>query len=103
MPGLRKYAIGWYRKVFGAPAGSNIRDEGLDTVLDGDSAVALSEAGIDSHAVQIAEGPRGIVASATGLALAGRRATAFLTGPDIAAAREYARDPGTRQLTGQQP
>jgi pyruvate-ferredoxin/flavodoxin oxidoreductase len=120
MPGLRNIAIHWYRKVFGAPAGSDIRDEGLDTVLDGNSAVALTEAGIAGHAVlggsfpsadadavwlgelehgntnlfgealtaQSAEGPRGIVAAATGLALAGRRATAFLSGPDIAAAQD---------------
>jgi pyruvate-ferredoxin/flavodoxin oxidoreductase len=120
MPGLRNVAIHWYRKTFGAPAGSDIREEGLDTVLDGNSAVALSEAGIASHVVlggafpssdadavwlgelgqgnanlygetlaaQTAEGPRGIVAAATGLALAGRRATAFLSGPDIAAAQD---------------
>ncbi len=60
MPGLRNIAIHWYRRVFGAPAGSDIRDEGLETVLDGNSAVALSEAAIASHAVQTAEGPRGI-------------------------------------------
>ena len=120
MPALRDFAIHWYRKTFGAPAGSDIREEGLDTVLDGNSAVALSEAGIASHVVlggafpssdadavwlgelgqgnanlygealaaQTAEGPRGIVAAATGLALAGRRATAFLSGPDIAAAQD---------------
>ena len=98
---LRNLAIDWYRKVFGAPAGSDIREQGLDTVLDGNSAVALSEAGIATHAVlggrspagqadavwlgevehgnnlfgqalaaQTADGPRGIVAAATGLALA---------------------------------
>ena len=120
MPGLRDIAIHWYRRVFGAPEGSDIRDEGLETVLDGNSAVALSEAGIAGHAVlggsfpaadadavwlgelehgngnlfgealsaQSAEGPRGIVAAVTGLALAGRRATAFLSGPDIAAAQD---------------
>lgn len=120
MPTLRTMAINWYRKVFGAPPGSDIRDEGLATVLDGNSAVALSEASIAGHAVlggtspssdaeliwrseidhgntnlygeplaaQTAEGPRGIVAAATGLALAGRRATAFLSGPDIAAAQD---------------
>ncbi len=120
MPGLRNIAIRWYRKVFAAPAGSDIREEGLDTVLDGNSAVALSEAGIASHAVlggsfpcadadsvwlrelehggtnlfgealsaQTTEGPRGIVAATTGLALAGRRATAFLSGTDIAAAQD---------------
>jgi pyruvate-ferredoxin/flavodoxin oxidoreductase len=116
---LRNLAIDWYRKVFGAPAGSDIREQGLDTVLDGNSAIALSEAGIATHAVlggqspvsradavwlgevghgsnlfgqalaaQTADGPRGIVAAATGLALAGRRATAFLSGPDLAAAQD---------------
>jgi pyruvate-ferredoxin/flavodoxin oxidoreductase len=120
MPGLRDIAIRWYRDVFGAPAGSDIREEGLDCVLDGNSAVALSEAGIASHAVlggsspsaeadavwlgelqhggtnlfgealsaQTTEGPRGIIAAATGLALAGRRATAFLSGTDIATAQD---------------
>ncbi|MCP4302890.1 MAG: hypothetical protein GY783_20085, partial [Gammaproteobacteria bacterium] len=110
MSGLRTMAIRWYRKVFGAPAGSDIRDEGLETVLDGNSAVALSEAGFAGHAVlggsfpsadadsvwlgerelgnpnpfgealraQRAEGPRGIVAAAPGLSLAGTRATASL-------------------------
>jgi pyruvate-ferredoxin/flavodoxin oxidoreductase len=120
MSALRDIAIRWYRKAFGAPAGSDIREEGLDTVLDGNSAVALSEAAISSHAVlgggapsadadmawlgelargstnlfgemlaaDAAEGPRGILAAATGLALAGRRATTFLSGPDVAAATD---------------
>jgi len=120
MATLRTIAIHWYRKVFGAPPGSDIREEGLATVLDGNSAVALSEASIAAHAVlgstfpasdaetvwrgeiehgnanlygeplaaQSAEGPRGMVAAATGLALAGRRATAFLSGPDVAAAQD---------------
>ena len=51
MSALRNIAIDWYRKVFGAPAGSDIREEGLDCVLDGNSAVALSEAAIATHAV----------------------------------------------------
>ena len=51
MAGLRNTAIRWYRKVFGAPAGSDIREQGLDTVLDGNTAVTLSEAGIATHAV----------------------------------------------------
>ena len=51
MPGMRDIAIHWYRKVFGAPRGSDIREEGLNTVLDGNSAVALSEAARASHAV----------------------------------------------------
>jgi pyruvate-ferredoxin/flavodoxin oxidoreductase len=119
MAALRNTAIRWYRKVFGAPAGSDIREEGLATVLDGNTAVTLSEAAIATHAVlgggapmnaaddvwlgevahgtnlfgqalaaQTAEGPRGIVAAATGLALAGCRATAFLSGTDIAASQD---------------
>ena len=44
MASFRDIAIQWYRRVFGAPAGSDIRDEGLVTVLDGNSAVALSGA-----------------------------------------------------------
>ena len=88
MPGMRSIAIRWYRKVFGAPAGSDIREEGLDTVLDGNTAVSLSEAAIASHAVHSAEGPRGRVAAATGMALAGRRAAAFLSGADVAASQD---------------
>jgi pyruvate-ferredoxin/flavodoxin oxidoreductase len=90
MSALRDLAIRWYRDVFGAPAGSDIRDQGLDCVLDGNSAVTLSEDAIASHAVsaQAAEGPRGMIAAATGLALAGQRATAFMSGTDIAAAQD---------------
>jgi pyruvate-ferredoxin/flavodoxin oxidoreductase len=120
MPALRNIAIRWYRRAFGAPAGSDIREEGMDCVLDGNSAIALSEAGISTHAVlggsfpsadadavwlgelehggtnlfgeslsaQMTEGPRGIIAAATGLAMTGRRATAFLSGTDIAAAQD---------------
>jgi pyruvate-ferredoxin/flavodoxin oxidoreductase len=119
MATLRNTAIRWYRKVFGAPAGSDIREEGLATVLDGNTAVTLSEAGIATHAVlggtapmqsadavwlgevahgtnlfgqalaaQTAEGPRGIVAATTGIGLAGCRATAFLSGPDVAASQD---------------
>ena len=51
MAALRTTAIRWYRKVFGAPAGSDIREQGLDTVLDGNTAVALSEAAVATHAV----------------------------------------------------
>ena len=35
MAALRNIAIQWYRKAVGAPAGSDIRNEGLDGVLDG--------------------------------------------------------------------
>ncbi len=120
MPSLTNTAIRLYRRVFGAPPGSDLAAEGLNAALDGNNAIALAEAGISQHAVlggsfpagyadsnwlseleggatnlfggtlsaQTAEGPRGIVAAATGLALAGRRATAFLSGPDIAAVQD---------------
>ena len=35
MATLRDIAIHWYRRAFGAPKGSDIRDEGFTTVLDG--------------------------------------------------------------------
>ena len=85
---LRDFAIKWYRKAFGAPSGTDIRDEGLDTVMDGNSAVEFCESAMETLVAEVAEGPRGIVATATGLALAGRRATAFLSGPDLAAAQD---------------
>ncbi len=88
MASLRDIAIRWYRKAFGAPAGTDIRDQGLDTVLDGNAAVAISEEAAGSRIVASAEGPRGVVAAATGLALAGKRATACLSGPDIATAQD---------------
>jgi pyruvate-ferredoxin/flavodoxin oxidoreductase len=120
MPSLTNTAIRLYRRVFGAPPGSDLAAEGLNTALDGNNAIVLAEASIAQHAVlggsfpagyadsnwlselesgaanlygamlsaQTAEGPRGIVAAATGLTLAGRRATAFLSGPDIAAVQD---------------
>jgi len=120
MPSLTNTAIRLYRRVFGAPPGSGLTAEGLDTALDGNNAIALAEASIAQHAVlggsfpagdadsnwlseleggaanlygamlaaQSAEGPRGIVAAATGLTLSGRRATAFLSGPDIATVQD---------------
>ena len=88
MASLRDMAIRWYGRAFGAPAGSDVRDEGFSTVLDGNSAVHVSETAIASHTVDATEGPRGLVAEATGLALAGRRATTFLSGQDLAAAQD---------------
>ncbi|MBT8081367.1 MAG: pyruvate ferredoxin oxidoreductase [Gammaproteobacteria bacterium] len=88
MAGLRDIAIQWYRRAFGAPAGSDIRDEGFTTVLDGNGAVGLSETAMSSRAVTDAEGPRGVLAAATGLTLAGHRATAYLSGHEIAAVQD---------------
>ena len=118
MPDFTATAIRLYRTLFGAPPGSTLAEEGVDAVLDGNSAVALSEAMITQDAVlggsfpsagadiawrsqsggvnlfgaslaaQQSEGPRGAVAAAMGLALAGRRVTGFLSGPDIAAVQD---------------
>lgn len=118
MPDLTTTAIRLYRALFGAPPGSTLAEEGVDTVLDGNSAVALSEAMIAQDAVMggsfpaaaadvawrsqsggvnlfggslaahQAEGPRGAVAAAIGLALAGRRVTSFLSGPDLASVQD---------------
>ncbi|MCG8371374.1 MAG: 4Fe-4S binding protein [Proteobacteria bacterium] len=88
MAGLRDVAVHWYRRAFGLPAGQTARDEGLDTVLDGDTAVALAEDALASRVAGGAEGPRGVVAAATGIALAGRRATAFLSGTEALAAQD---------------
>ncbi|MDJ0749002.1 MAG: 4Fe-4S binding protein [Woeseiaceae bacterium] len=88
MASLRDRAIQWYGRTFGAPTGSDVRDEGFTTVLDGITAVHVSESAISSHTVDAAEGPRGLVAEASGLALAGRRSTAFLSGQDLAAVQD---------------
>lgn len=118
MPDITTTAIRLYRTLFAAPPGSTLAEEGVDTVLDGNSAVALSEAMIAQDAVlggsfpttgaettwrsqsggvnlfggslatHQAEGPRGAVAAAIGLALAGRRVTSFLSGPDISSVQD---------------
>jgi pyruvate-ferredoxin/flavodoxin oxidoreductase len=88
MAGLRDIAIQWYRRAFGAPAGTDIRDEGLTTVLDGNGAVAVAETAMSTRTVNDAEGPRGRLAAATGLALAGHRATAHLSGQEIGAVED---------------
>jgi pyruvate-ferredoxin/flavodoxin oxidoreductase len=109
-----------YRRLFGAPA-TGIPANGANTVLDGNTAVALTEMGICDAAalggtypatgaesawrqglagqpstrgsntapmIQQAEGPRGALAAAIGQAMAGRRSTAFLSGPDLAIAQD---------------
>lgn len=88
MASLRDMAIEWYGRTFGAPAGSDVRDEGFTAVLDGNTAVHVSETAMASQKVDDDDGPRGIVAEASGLALAGRRATAFLSGQDLAAVQD---------------
>jgi len=116
MPDLTDTAVRLYRRLFGDHATLYDSDEIPSLVLDGNSAVAISEAGIVENAVfagastasgldaawrselqraasneyggvisaRSVEGPRGAIASAIGLALTGRRTTAFLSGQDMA-------------------
>lgn len=107
MPGLTDTAIHLYRKYLrSAVPGSE--EQGHSMVMVGDQAVAIAEAAItqtqmapstldrwletasagNTANIETIESPRGSLASAIGLALAGRRATSFLNGPDIAAAQD---------------
>ncbi|HHH39948.1 MAG TPA: pyruvate ferredoxin oxidoreductase, partial [Sedimenticola sp.] len=111
---INEIAIRLYRRLFGAPGGA-LPDSGADRVLDGNTATALTELAICGSAalggtfpapgaeqalrqgvpeaasppwLHLAEGPRGALAAAMGQAAAGRRATVFLSGPDLAAAQD---------------
>ena len=129
MPSLNTMAIRLYRRLFASSAGERWED-GVEAVLDGNSAVAVTEAGIagasalgtsfpggganqawrceqeqrdtDAFGGLIAtcetEGPRGALAAASGLAMAGSRATAFVSGQDIAAAQDLLRTAAGRHL-----
>ena len=123
---LNDIAIRLYRRFFRkAGAGTDLS---ADTVLDGNSAAALAEAGICSAAAVTgtgpaaetlwrqlvwqqdtnlfgeplqtldSEGPRGAIAAASGLMLAGRRATAFLSGSDLAGCEDLLRSAVGRHL-----
>jgi pyruvate-ferredoxin/flavodoxin oxidoreductase len=117
---INEITIRLYRRLFGAPD-SGIPENGADSVLDGNTAVALTEMGICDVAAlgatypasgaerawrqgagsrlsargssmppesQQTEGPRGALAAAIGQAMAGRRTTAFLSGPDLVAGQD---------------
>lgn len=126
MPMLNDIAISLYRRFF-AKAGAG-KELSADTLLDGNSAAALTEAGICSAAAVTgsgpaaetlwrqlvrqeesnafgeplqtleSEGPRGAVAAACGLMLSGHRATAFLSGPDLAGCEDLLRSAAGRHL-----
>ncbi|OOZ39406.1 hypothetical protein BOW53_11650 [Solemya pervernicosa gill symbiont] len=129
MPSFTNTAISLYRRLFG-DADSGSADSGLETLLDGNSAVALTEAAIVESAAlgstypangaelawraesllrgenrfgqplngYSAEGSRGALAAAIGLAMTGQRATAFLSGPDLAASQDLLREAVGRRL-----
>ncbi|WP_240991974.1 pyruvate ferredoxin oxidoreductase [endosymbiont of Riftia pachyptila] len=118
MPAFTNTAIKLYRKLFGTPAGLMPQDSGIHTLLDGASAIAITEACIAENAAisnrhgtdhanlawlseesrqlhnvfgehlssHSASSARGALASAIGLASAGRRATLFLDSGELSGA-----------------
>jgi len=123
---LNDIAIRLYRRFFRtAGAGTDLS---ADAVLDGNGAAALTEARICSAAgvsdtsltagalwrqmvgdrehnafgqplqTLESEGPRGAIAAASGLALSGRRATAFLNGADLAGCNDLLHSAAGRRL-----
>lgn len=129
MPELNSMAIRLYRRLFGAKAG-DLPEDGVQTVLDGSSAVAVTEAGIAECAALGSsfpgdgaglawrseqeqrksnvfgellaswdtEGGRGSLAAAMGLAMSGQRATAFLSGQDLASTLDLLKSAAGRHL-----
>jgi pyruvate-ferredoxin/flavodoxin oxidoreductase len=118
MPSFANSALRLLHRLLGAPGRTEGPYAGEPTALDGNTAVAVTEAAIaesaglgasfpadaadlvwrteqlrqkhgqPGHALggQAAEGPRGALATAIGLAMGGTRATVFLSAPDLAAA-----------------
>jgi len=128
MPNLSNTAVRLYRKLFGSAI--HHVEGGEQSLLDGNSAVAITEAMVADAAAlggsfpaegaelawrsesqrrtrnhfghtlhtHKAEGPRGALAAAIGLAMAGRRATTFLSGPDIASVQDLLKQAAGRNL-----
>ncbi len=130
MPGFANSALRLLRRLLGAPIRAAGPYAGELTALDGNTAVAVTEAAIAELAMlgasfpadaadaawrteqlrhgrnllgnvlgtQGAEGPRGALAGALGLAMGGIRATAFLAAPDLTAAQDLLRLAAGRRL-----
>ncbi|GAB6041120.1 4Fe-4S binding protein [Endothiovibrio diazotrophicus] len=119
MSKLNDLAIRLYRRLFGAK--DHYAFGGVaDGVLDGHTAVAVSEAMLaeaaafggalaaarlgwqqgrrEALASDGAEGPRGALAAAMGRALAGQRACVFLDGPELASAVDLLANAAGRHL-----
>ncbi|MBD3649591.1 MAG: hypothetical protein HUJ31_19535, partial [Pseudomonadales bacterium] len=109
MAELKDTAIRLYRKYFGSPTAAEDQAVGVETVLTGEQAVALSEiamsqtlvlsggldeveAGLNAFGRPVstmdAEGARGAIAATMGLGLSGKRATVFVDGQQIAGAQD---------------
>ncbi|MDJ0891532.1 MAG: hypothetical protein QNK18_10125, partial [Gammaproteobacteria bacterium] len=127
---LSRTALRMLRRVLGAPHQQSGPYAGDATVLDGNTAVAVTEAAVSEAAALgasfpgdladlawrieqqrrrvnlaghpltgvAAEGPRGILAAAIGLAMSGTRATAFLAGTDLASCRDLLSAAAGRRL-----
>lgn len=130
MPSFANTALRLLRRVLGAPARTSGPYGGEPTALDGNTAVAATEAALAEaaglgasfpadtaelawraeerrHRANLlggaletlhAEGPRGALAAACGLALGGTRATAFLSAPDLASALDLLRATAGRRV-----
>ncbi len=124
MPSFTDTAISLYRRLFGTPEMAGRLADGVETVLDGDTAVAIAEACIaDTAAIGSgglawlsemqrsgrnmlggplgsldAEGPRGALAAATGLAMAGQRATVFFNSQELSAALDLLTSAANQRL-----
>ena len=130
MPSFTETAIRLYRRLFGTPALAGQLSDGVETVLDGNTAVAITEACIADSAglgagfpddgaglawrseqqragnnmfggllhSHEAEGARGALAAATGMAMAGQRAAVFLSSQDLAGAQDLLVSAAGRRL-----
>lgn len=125
MPSFTDTAISLYRRLFGTPEMAGRLADGIETVLDGDTAVAIAEACIaDTAAISNgggvawlsemerngrnmlggtlgsldSESPRGALAAATGLAMAGQRATLFLESRGLAASQDMLASASSQRL-----
>ena len=121
MPSFAESALRLMKPLFGNRLRAKGSDSGSSAVLDGNSAVALTEAMVSQAAgvgastpadvaalvwraeqqrrqnsrsrerrlaTVFAEGPKGGLAAATGLSMSGVRATAFISGQDLASLQE---------------
>lgn len=120
MPSFANSTLRLLRRLLGAPTRTTGPYAGELTALDGNTAVAVTEAAICESAGlgasfpagtadlawraeqrrhgrnmfgsalggEVAEGPRGALAAAIGLSMGGTRSTAFLSAPDLTAARD---------------
>ncbi len=130
MPSFASSAQRLLRQLLGGPPRLQGPYAGTQTMLDGNSAVAVTEASISEGAglggsfpadtailawrteqqrlgtnlmgsalISLpTEGPRGALAAASGLALSGIRATAFLSGPDLAGVQDLLTSAAGRHL-----